>query len=564
MKLKVGRVRLGEPAERCAALFGAAGRFALPFFSLILILHNPGSSQCGDAKNLRRSSKSSVAFQSQLDTFLSQPRFSTAAWGAKVVSLQTGKTVFEHNAGKLLKPASNAKLFTAALALDRLGPDFRIRTSLYAVARPDAAGALKSDLIVYGRGDPSFAARFNSGDYSKSLEPLVNALTVAGVKRIEGDLVGDETHFRGPPQGSGWTWDDLQYYYGAEVSALTVEDNVLDLVFKPGKSVGDPCEIAIKPETSFVTFINRAKTVAKSGRRNIELYRPVGENVVYLTGQVPLEDSPQTDAVAVHNAPLFFVTLLKEALARQGIGVSGNVRAVRWTDPVDQRIDRSALIELATVESRPLREIVSKTLKPSQNLYAQLLLLQVGASSSKPEHRRADPSAVTAASQLLKSFNAEVRKDLIPQTSEELGIVELKKFLTEAGIPEQEVLLEEGSGLSRSCLVTPNATVRLLRFMARHRCAEIFREALPIAGVDGTLRNRMKETKAARRVQAKTGHIRYVDTLSGYLNTPGAEPLAFSIMLNNYSNPARSGRDEVDALAVMLAEFAESIRGPNR
>ena len=148
--------------------------------------------------------------QTRLGEHLGQPRFAAAFWGVKIVSLDSGKTLFEHNAGKLLKPASNAKLFTGALALDRLGPEYRIKTSFYAAARPDSDGTLHGDLIVYGRGDPSFAARFNGGDYGKSLEPLVATLTATRVKRIEGDLIGDESYFRGPPFGSSWTWDDLQ------------------------------------------------------------------------------------------------------------------------------------------------------------------------------------------------------------------------------------------------------------------------------------------------------------------------------------------------------------------
>src|SRR5262249_25193730 len=157
--------------------------------------------------------------------------------------------------------------------------------SLYAAAAPGSDGALHGDLIVYGRGDPSLAARFNNGDYGKSLKTLIEAIVSAGVKRIEGDLIGDESYFRGPPFGWSWTWDDLQNYYGAEVSALTYEDNVVDLVFKPGPKPGAPCLIAVQPETTFLDFINRAKTVARSSPRALSLYRPIGENVVYVSGQ---------------------------------------------------------------------------------------------------------------------------------------------------------------------------------------------------------------------------------------------------------------------------------------
>ncbi|MBI4663352.1 MAG: D-alanyl-D-alanine carboxypeptidase/D-alanyl-D-alanine-endopeptidase [Verrucomicrobia bacterium] len=490
----------------------------------------------------------------QLAAHLAQPRFRAAMWGVKAVSLETGKTLFEHNADKLLKPASNAKLYTGALALDRLGPDFRIKTSLYAAAPPDATGAIKGDLIVYGRGDPSFAARFNQGDHLKALEPLAEALAAAGVKSVQGDLVGDESFFRGPPMGLGWTWDDLQHYYGAEVSALTVEDNVLDLVLKPGAKVGEPVQIIVQPATDFVRFVNRTSTAANGTPPSIELYRPVGENLVFATGRVPLDSSNRTDAVAVHDPARLFVSLLREALARRGVKVSGNLRTVRWTGDAD-RIDSEPLVELGAVESRPLSEILGKMMKPSQNLYAQLLLLQVGAAGT-PENRRATTAAASSGSSRPDFSQASEQPPLGRSTTEELGLAEMKKFLRGIGLSESEVLLDEGSGLSRSCLLTPNATVTLLQFMARHTHANHFRESLPVAGLDGSLRNRMKGTKAAGNVRAKTGRLRYVDTLSGYVSTAAGEPLVFSFMLNNYFNPARSGRDEVDELAVLLAEFS--------
>jgi D-alanyl-D-alanine carboxypeptidase/D-alanyl-D-alanine-endopeptidase (penicillin-binding protein 4) len=467
---------------------------------------------------------------------LNKPRFAQAQWGVKVVSLATGKTVFEHNADKLMKPASNAKMYTASLALDRLGPDYRIKTSLYAPSKPDASGTIHGDLLVYGRGDPSFAARFNDGDYSKSLQPIISALTAAGIKRIDGDLVGDDSYFRGPPFGTDWTWDDLQNYYGAPVSALTIEDNVIDLVFKPGEAIGQPCQIATQPATTFVTFSNRTETSAAGTRPHIQIYRPVGQNTVYVWGEVPLGAKGVDDSVSVSNPALWFVTLLKRDLAQHGITVTGGVRAVGWLDREVAPLDLSTLVEVASVPSRPLGEIVKNTLKPSQNQYAQLLLLQVG----------------------VKTENGG---DGEGRYAENMGLAEMRKFLAEAGIKRGMVLLEEGSGLSRGALVTPAASVQLLTYMAHHRYAGAFSNALPIAGVDGTLRNRFKGTAAAGNLRAKTGSLGHVDTLSGYLTTKGNDKLVFSIMLNNYNAPGRhaDGRAEIDALAEMLVDFYGKI-----
>src|SRR5918998_5654902 len=158
--------------------------------------------------------------QTRISQILAKPELSPALVGVKVVSLDNGRVIFEENAAKLLRPASNMKIYTVAAALDRLSPEYRFMTSVYAAARPDANGVIRGDLRIYGRGDPSIAARFNNGDYFKAIDELATRIVAAGVKRVEGDLVGDETYFTGPKYGSGWTWEDLTWYYGAEITPL--------------------------------------------------------------------------------------------------------------------------------------------------------------------------------------------------------------------------------------------------------------------------------------------------------------------------------------------------------
>jgi D-alanyl-D-alanine carboxypeptidase/D-alanyl-D-alanine-endopeptidase (penicillin-binding protein 4) len=470
------------------------------------------------------------ALQARLAAVLDDARFAQGQWGVKVVSLDSEQVLFERNADKLLKPASNAKLYTAALALDRLGPDYRIQTSFYAAAKPDAEGVIHGDVLVYGRGDPSFSARFNGGDYQKALQPAFDALLAAGVKKIDGDIVGDASYFRGPPFGAGWTWEDLQEYYGAPASALTLQDNVVDLLFKPGRAAGDPCEIVMLPETGIITFSNRTQTRPADTRARIELYRPLGGNVVYAWGDVPLGSKGQSEAVSVPAPARWFVTMLKEGLAQRGVAVAGSPRAEDWLSREISPIAWSNLVEVASVSSRPLSEIVKQTLKPSENLYAQLLLLQVGAKAGATN-----------------------------RDTEQAGLAEMQTFLRSVGISHDRAQLEEGSGLSRGCLVTPSATVRLLAFMNHHRDRDLFVDALPVAGVDGTLRNRFKDTVAAGNLRAKTGSLGGVNTLSGYVTTAGKEKLVFSIMLNNYRDET-DARAAIDALVLQLAGFSGSSK----
>ena len=469
--------------------------------------------------------------QKVLTDHVSQPRFSAALWGIKVVSLDTGQTLFEHNPQKLFSPASNSKLYTISLAFDRLGADGKIKTSLYARSRPSTDGVLAGDLVVYGRGDPTINARLHSNDIYHALQPLVAALTNAGVKRIEGDLVGDGTFMHGPPYGSGWAWDDAEYYYGAELSALTINDNTLQVSVKPGERVGAPAKLALIPATDYVTLSNRTETADKETRRTIHFYRPLNENVVYVTGRIALEDTGHTEDVTLHNPAGLFVTLYKEALTRQGISVRGKVRSVNWPDAGSDSWSTNR-IELGSMDSPPMRDIAPEVMKPSQNLYTDLLLAYVG--------EKARPV----------NGSGEV-------TSEDLGIRELNQFLADVGVHRGDVLFEEGSGLSRNNLTTPNATVTLLQFMSKHACAGAFLDSLPIAGVDGTLRNRMKNTAAAKNVRAKTGTLRWANALSGHVTSAGGEHLIFSIMLNRYhdTDPNRSGRAELDAIAVLLASF---------
>ena len=490
--------------------------------------------------------------QQRLAEQIAHPRFAAAAWGVKVVSLDSGRTLFEHNAGKLFSPASNCKLYTMALALDHLGGDYRIKTSLYAAAKPDRRGVLKSDLILYGRGDPAINARLNGDDILRALEPFVAVLANAGVRRIRGDLVGDESFFRGPPYGSGWAWEDLNDYYGAEISALTINDNTLQLGVLPGPVVGSPCQLTLSPATDYVILSNRTQTVAPGPRREITANRPLGQYVIYVTGQLPVGDTNFTEQVTVANPAGLFVMLFKEALARHGIRVDGKTRTLNGLHPPVPPVDISRLVELGSVHSLPMREIVREVQKPSQNLYTDLVLAHIGA---REQERRARIRREATVSAIIHGEDSEVDAR---ESSEATGIRELEKFLAKAGVPQGEVQFEEGSGLSRNNLATPNATIALLQFMSRHAEADAYLNALPVAGVDGTLRHRMKDPPAAGNVRAKTGTLRWASSLAGHVTTAAGERLVFCIILNRYAAPdaEHSGRAEIDRMAGMLAEFA--------
>lgn len=509
---------------------------------LLLSLVNPGFAQQTNAP------ATLAELQQRLSDLVNQPRFAAGTFGVKVVSLDTGKTWFENDANKLLSPASNCKLYTMAMVLDKLGGDYRIKTSLYSEAKPDGRGNLKGDLIVYGRGDTGFNQKAGGGDIYRALQPLVAALTNAGVRQISGDLIGDDSFIVGSPFGSGWVWDDMNYYYGAEISALTINDNTLEVSVKPGAKVGDPCQLSLSPATSYVVLNNRTQTSAAKSRRAINFYRPLGQNVIYVTGQMPVDQTNYTDDVTMSNPAGLFVEFFKEALARNGVKVSGKTRPVNWLDRQGVPLDPSKLNELGAVESKTLREINITVQKPSQNLYTDLMLAHVG--SLERERILAERTA--------RNPNTPMETVVGTMTSEDYGIRELDKFLAKAGVKRGDVKFEEGSGLSRNNLVTPNATIALLQFMSQHTEAKNYYDALPIAGKDGTLRNRLKGTRAEGNVHAKTGTLRWANSTSGYLTTAAGEKLVFCLMLNRYSAPSAefSPRGELDKIIVLLADFS--------
>lgn len=472
--------------------------------------------------------------QARISEILRRPQLAPAMIGIKVASLDTGKVLFEQNANKLLSPASNMKLYTVAAGLDRLSPDYHFVTSVYAAGKPDASGTVPGDLTIYGRGDPSIAARFN-GDYFKGIDDLAGRIAAAGVKQVAGDLVGDESYFSGPAYGSGSQWEDLQWGFGAEVSALSVNDNLVNLSVTPGRGVGAPAVASIEPPDPLLTITNRATTSAKGTRRNLLVHRGLSSSVVEIQGSLALDDAGFSGRLAVAQPALLFAYLLRSSLAKKGVVISGKTRTTPpslFVNPANSGAP-SGLIELTNLQSPPFSLIAAQTLKPSQNLYAELILRTLGR---------------------VASTNSSVPD--VGRTSESAGVEVVRTFLREAGVDPSALSLTDGSGLSRDDMVTAEATLQLLTYMRRHRFATAFREALPIAGVDGTIRNRMKGTPAQNNLRAKTGELRSASSLSGFVTTAAGEELVFSIMVNNYPDGVNPPSVCIDPIAVLLASFA--------
>jgi D-alanyl-D-alanine carboxypeptidase/D-alanyl-D-alanine-endopeptidase (penicillin-binding protein 4) len=460
----------------------------------------------------------------QIDAQIGQPRFAAASWGIAVVSLDSGRTLYAHHADQLLQPASTAKLFAAALSLSTLGPDYRMPTRLLAGGRI-VSGRLNGPLILYGMGDPTLGTD-SSADWA---DQLANQAAARGLRFVQGDLVAVDSYFTGPAYGSGWEAGDLQSWFAVPASALSVQENIVNVTVTPGAAPGRPARLEFAPAEARPKLDNRLLTSAPRTPGDINLYRAPGDDTLYAFGHIAAGAPAQHFRLSVTDPARLAGIQLRQALKQHGIHVTGKLKVVHW--PQDDTALLAHADALGEVWSPPLREILRRGLKRSQNLYLQNLLLAAGVQQP-------------AGSDGFKS-------------AESRGTEALRQLLLKIGIPPSASLIDEGTGLSRRNLVTPNALVRLLSYLAAQPYAEMLRQALPIAGVDGTLSWHMRHTAAANNVHAKTGSMAHVHCLAGYVTSAAGERLAFAIMLNHYQRPdgAPSAGSDIDAIAVLLANY---------
>ena len=458
------------------------------------------------------------------------PGTRSAFWGIQIVELSSGRTLYAHNVDRLFVPASNMKLFTAALALDRLGPDFRFQTRVLADAAPDADGRIHGAIRLVGGGDPNLSARAvpyrlgpSTGNPLAPIEDLADQMVARGVKRIDGGVVGDDTWYVWEPFPDGWSVDDTRYEYGAPVSALTVNDNTIAITVRPGERSGDLADIVTTPPIEYFSVDNRIRTVGAGGPRKIELDREPGGRQVRLWGTLPLGSPGESLILAVADPAEFAARALRRALEDRGVTVEGAVSVQhRYPDEVEANLDPEG-IELARRDSAPLIEDLAITAKASQNLHAELALRAVARARRKIGSRKA-------------------------------GLEELRGFLSDLGIGRDAYNFNDGSGLTGADLVTPGAIMKLLRHMYASPSREQWIALMPIGGVDGTLSRRFADSAAGRRIHAKTGTLTHVAALSGYGQREDGTWIAFSILVNNHNGPGSEAVGAIDRICTLLLQ----------
>ena len=458
----------------------------------------------------------------QLDDYFNDRNYSDAIWGVVFKSLKTEEVIYKRNPDKLFIPASNMKLFTSSAALLLLGPDFVYETNFH-INGDVTKGILKGDLIIQGSGDPTISNRFYAGSTTKLFENWTDSLKANGIWAIEGNIYGDDSFFDNIGLGKGWLWDYESYWYAAPSGALSFNDNSIEIKIEPG-GINYPARVTISPVSKFIQLTAKVITVDENSEQSISVQRLRGTNLISVTGKIRNDSKPIAEHVSISDPTMFFLTVFSEVLEKKGITFKGRIGGI---ESAQKSISHDNLTPLFTHYSMPLKTIIKELNKNSNNFYGE---------------------------QLLKTIGLEVYN----YGSTENGVRACNDLYNAMGINPESMIMADGSGLSRLNLVTPRQVVNLLSYMYKSDEFAKFYESLPIAGVDGTLIDRMKKTSAENNVRAKAGYNNYVSSLSGYLKTVSGEMLAFSILVNNYLVPQTLTNYFLDNVCNRLVNFSRN------
>jgi D-alanyl-D-alanine carboxypeptidase/D-alanyl-D-alanine-endopeptidase (penicillin-binding protein 4) len=464
----------------------------------------------------------------RIDARLDAPPFTHQLWGVALTD-ESGHLLYGRNQDRLFIPASNTKLLATIVASALLPPDWKVKTSLYSNG-PVVNGVLEGDLVLYGRGDPTFSNRCYAidtlapgacdRDIFARFHAMADSLRARGITAVSGDLIGDGSYFEPLTVHGGWETYDLNWWYAAPVSGLMFNDNSVDVHWGPGAGAGTPAAISLIPDLGDFTFENRSRTRTEGGD-DIDFFRTPGTMDLRAEGNVALVSRGGTEYMAIPDPNLFAARALRSALADRGIAVMGATRST--VDSFAFRAVRTqpALVE---VESRPLKDWIFPILNTSQNTFAEYLLKQLGKVFGKAG-------------------------------SWEEGINVERRFLIDSvGIDSTQIFPRDGSGLASDNLVTPLAFTQMLRYIRHHPHWPTFSAGLPQSGKPGSLRNRFIRTPLEGRVWAKTGSISRVNTISGLFETPAGKRFYFSVQANHHTLPGRTILAQIDSIVVEMSK----------
>lgn len=429
-------------------------------------------------------------------------------WGAIIVSLTRGDTLFSQNADAMMEPASTMKMYTSAVALDEFGPDFTFRTPVLRDGAVGADGTLNGNLYLRGVGDPSLSQRFWRD--SMPMDVLARQVAAAGIRRVRGDVVGDASAFDDKLIPDGWKSSYLGAAYAARVSALSLNENLVWVAVHPenGKAV-----VALEPATTTIPLENNVRLVGGSGGSISATRRADGG--ITVRGSIGVNSGPLRYSLVADNPALFTTGAFRAALQKAGVAVDGQTRLAPAPGGAS---------EVTSIASPPLSQIIGEMDRESINLYAELL------------------------------FRAAAHAATHEMGSAETGLANLRQFMSKkVGTSPNFVDVVDGSGLSQLDKVTARSMVQLLGYAHRSDWSPVFHAALPVDGESGTLKRRAKGTPARGNLHAKTGTTNDIAALGGYVTAKNGEVLAFSLIYNGADRwNAKAAMDQIGAT---MAEF---------
>ncbi len=497
-----------------------AGKISIIFILLIFLAVSVNAQETVKDTSRKYSASTLSEFWSQMDDVFNDPNFNNAQWGVVIQSLRTGEYFYKRNSNKLFMPASNLKLFTTAAGLEILGSEYKFSTNVYLRGKMDGS-VLDGDLIIQGRGDPTISGRFHNDNMFKVFSNWADSLLNSGIDEIKGNVIGDDNNFDDVGLGAGWAWDYESYWFAAPSDAISFNDNCVNINIIVNKKKEQP-QVIIEPDTKYVIILNKVKLVPKDSTTSIDVYREPGTNLVTVFGKISQESDTVKTFVTVNNPTQFAMVILKNVLEKKGIKVDGYPIDV---DDIPVPIDYNKANKLFTQYSPPLKEVIKVINKNSQNLYAEQLLKTIG----------------------LETYGFGTVEN---------GVKAEQNVFKNMGINTNNMTIVDGSGLSRLNLVTPRQIVALLSYMFKNKKFIPFFNSLPIAGVDGTLGNRLQNSTATNKIRAKTGFLEGVKSLSGYAFTADNEPVAFSLIVNNFNVPVKLAENIQDLVCLRLANFS--------
>ncbi len=444
----------------------------------------------------------------ELNEIFEDEYFQSTTLAVSIFDLTTGNYLYRKNDKQLLHPASNMKVITSATGLEYLGPEYTFSTSVYHTGII-MDSVCYGDIVVVGGFDPDFT--------TEDLDTLVYSLKDYGINEIRGNIYGDVSNMDSLFWGNGWMWDDDPSYDFPYMTPLIINDVSIEIAYEPGL-IGNPVNISLIPETDFFDITNESIT-SKEDTSNFEITRDWLNrgNEIIISGDLSYRAEPDTVKINIVNPEYYFLYLLKEKIEANSIKFYGRL----------DTLTLPAYSKLIYEKKRSFGEIIINLNKDSDNLSAEMTLRALSL------ERYDKPASAKKGIQVIDSLIAR----------------------TELNYKNYKIV--DGSGVSHYNLVTPELLIEILKYMY-YKSPEnykILKESFPIAGVDGSLENRMKKNKAFENVYAKTGTLSGVSTLSGYLMSANKHDIAFSIFVQNYIGSSRVARGYQDRICRFLSEL---------